>query len=167
MPFLQVYNRCSIFVCLGFYRWPSFLASSSHWYWLLWCSCCSVMVLTLAYQLSQRIYSDMSSTFRTSPETTPTNMWPHWSNINDSILADFNLALGWLIRQTTKFNSPPIFWLYSISVIVWAFQTLSILSQLFSQSKTLFFWRLDITLVIIWTICASMKRILFNWRAEK
>lgn len=72
------------------------------------------MALTLAYQLSQRIYSDMSSTFRTSPETTPTNMRPRWSNMNDLIFSDFNLALGWSIRQTAKFNSPPVLWLYVI-----------------------------------------------------
>jgi hypothetical protein len=34
---------------------------------------------------------------------------------NDLILADFNLAVGWSIRQTAKFNSPPIFRLYDIT----------------------------------------------------
>ena len=29
--------------------------------------------------------------------------------MNDFILADFNLAAGWSIRQTAKFNSPPNF----------------------------------------------------------
>ena len=34
------------------------------------------------------------------PETTPTNI-----PTNDCILADFNLAVGWSVRQTAKFNS--------------------------------------------------------------
>jgi hypothetical protein len=31
---------------------------------------------------------------------------------NDLILADFNLAVGWSIHQTAKFNFPPNFRLY-------------------------------------------------------
>ena len=44
-----------------------------------------------------------------STKTAATTQRPHLliSTMNDFILADFNLAVGWSIRQTTKLNSPP------------------------------------------------------------
>ena len=43
--------------------------------------------------------------------TAATTQRPHplISAMNDFILADFNLAAGWSIHQTAKFNSPPNF----------------------------------------------------------
>ena len=38
-----------------------------------------------------------------------------FTHSNDLILVDFNLVVGWSIRQTTKFNSPPNFRLYNTS----------------------------------------------------
>ena len=38
-----------------------------------------------------------------------THVRPIQSNTSDLILADFNLAVGWCIRQTDKFNSLPNF----------------------------------------------------------
>ena len=45
------------------------------------------------------------------PKTAATTQRPHLliSTMNDFILADYNLAVGWSIRQTAKFNSPPNF----------------------------------------------------------
>ena len=46
-----------------------------------------------------------------SPKTAATTQRPHLliSTMNDFILVDFNLAVGWSIRQTNKFNSLPNF----------------------------------------------------------
>ena len=46
-----------------------------------------------------------------SPRTAATTQRRHplISTMNDFILADFNLAVGWSIHQTAKFNSPPNF----------------------------------------------------------
>ena len=46
-----------------------------------------------------------------SPKTAATTQRPYLliSTMNDFILADFNLAVGWSIRQTAKFNSLPKF----------------------------------------------------------
>ena len=70
-------------------------------------------------------YSDMSPTFRTSychelEQLEPKDHTHQFASRcaiafvrvkhrNDLILADFNLAVGWSIRQTAKFNSPPNF----------------------------------------------------------
>ena len=46
-----------------------------------------------------------------SPKTAATTQRPHLliSTMNDFIFVDFNLAVGWSIRQTDKFNSLPNF----------------------------------------------------------
>ena len=71
------------------------------------------MVLTLACQLSRRMdtvtchplsaQAQIAENSCYNPETTPTHIQ------YDFILADFNLVVGWSIRQITKFNSPPNF----------------------------------------------------------
>ena len=61
--------------------------------------------------------SDMTTTgYRVSAKTTPTNYLHRDVRLpscakyrNNLILAVFNLVVGWLIRQTAKFNSPPNF----------------------------------------------------------
>ena len=60
------------------------------------------------------VVTNITSTFRTAQiaeNSCYTNQRPHplIFTMNDFILADFNLAVGWSIHQTAKFNSLPNF----------------------------------------------------------